>query len=106
VGQIDRHAFGLLRDAGIAGRAIELRDQRRSGDLPGERVLASARAEKQDVHGADVAGFAAHDPEKWAPVFGSDHAQAKNYGTTIAAFVPAGSGVGSTSTTPLASRTR
>ncbi len=35
-------AFGLLGDAGIAGRAIEPVRQRTCGKLPGQRVLASA----------------------------------------------------------------
>ena len=50
VGDVERHAFGLLRDAGIARRAIEPVGQRARRDLPGQRVLASAGAEEEDVH--------------------------------------------------------
>ena len=50
VGDVERDAFGLLRDAGIARRAIELVGQRAGGDLPGQRVLAPAGAEKENVH--------------------------------------------------------
>ena len=51
VGDVERHAFGLLRDAGIAGRAIELVGERAGRHLPGQRVLASAGTEQKDVHG-------------------------------------------------------
>src|SRR2546429_269903 len=50
VRDVERDAFGLARDAGIAGRAEQLVGQRARRDLPGERVLAPARAEKEDVH--------------------------------------------------------
>ena len=50
VGQIERDAFGLLRDAGIARRAIEPVGQRARRHLPGQRVLASAGTEDEDVH--------------------------------------------------------
>ncbi len=50
VGDVERHQLALLGDAGIAGRAVQLRDQRARRDLPGERVLAAARAEEEDVH--------------------------------------------------------
>ena len=49
VGEVERDAFGLPRDAGIAGRAIEPVDQRACRDFPGERVLASAGADEEDV---------------------------------------------------------
>ena len=50
VGDIERHAFGFLRDAGIAGRAIELVVEGGAGDFPGQRVFASAGTENEDVH--------------------------------------------------------
>ena len=50
IGGIERDARRLLRDPGIARRAIEPVHQRACRHLPGERVLASAGAEKQDVH--------------------------------------------------------
>ncbi len=55
IGVIERDAFRFLRDAGIAGRAVKAVDQRACGHLPGERVLASTGAEKQDVHGCAIA---------------------------------------------------
>ena len=51
VGDVERDAFGLARDAGIARRAIKFVDQRTRGDFPRQRVFASARAEDQYVHG-------------------------------------------------------
>ena len=59
---IERDAFSVARDARIAGRAIEPIGQRARRHFPGERVLASAGAEKQDIHGADLA--AAHLPRR------------------------------------------
>ena len=47
-GQID--TFGDLRDAGIAGRAPQARQQRRLGDLPAQRMLAPATADDQNLH--------------------------------------------------------
>ena len=47
---IERDQFGVAGDAGIAGRAVEPLDQRARGDLPGQRVLAAAGADKKDVH--------------------------------------------------------
>jgi hypothetical protein len=51
VGEIERDAFRLLRDAGIAGRAIELVGERAGRHFPGQRMLAAAGTEDQDVHG-------------------------------------------------------
>src|SRR5206468_3281 len=93
VGNVDRHALGLARDAGVARRAPQLRGERGAGNFPGERMLASARAEQEDVHGAAVAGFVHHFRVTKALVW-------------IAAFVPGGSAFGSTSMTPSRSRTR
>ncbi len=42
--------LGFLRDAGIAGRAIEPLHQRARRHLPGQRMFAPAGAEKEDVH--------------------------------------------------------
>src|SRR5262245_52511938 len=50
VGDIERNERRLLGDAGIAGRAVEPLDERARCDLPGKRMLASARAEEEDVH--------------------------------------------------------
>ena len=46
------HAFRLLRDAGVARRAIQLVGERARRQLPGQRVLAAARADQKDVHAA------------------------------------------------------
>ena len=54
VGDVERDAFGLLRDAGVARRADEPVDQRAGGELPGQRVLASAGAEEENVHAAQA----------------------------------------------------
>ena len=51
VGDVERHALGLLRDAGIAGGAIELVGEWAGRHLPGQRVLASAGTNNEDVHG-------------------------------------------------------
>ena len=53
VGDIERHAFGFPRDAGIARRAPEFRHQRRGRDLPRQSVFAAAGTEQKNVHGAD-----------------------------------------------------
>src|SRR5262249_23570378 len=50
VGDIERHDLAVAGDAGVARRAKKPLDQRTRRDLPGERMLASARAEKKDVH--------------------------------------------------------
>ena len=77
VGEIERDAFGLLRDAGIARRAIELVGERARGDLPGQRVLAPAGTEDEDVHAAPVSvppGLdpAYHPSEQASPVAARD----------------------------------
>src|SRR5262249_14557637 len=51
IGEVERHQLAFPGDAGIAGSAIEPIDQRARRELPGERVLAPARAEEEDVHG-------------------------------------------------------
>ena len=50
VGDVERDAFGLARDAGIARRAIEPVGERACRHLPGQRVLAPAGAEEENVH--------------------------------------------------------
>src|SRR5439155_19621990 len=50
VRDVEGDALRLARDAGVAGRAEQPVGQRARRDLPGERVLAPARAEKEDVH--------------------------------------------------------
>ena len=47
----DRHVLGTLRDARVARRAPELRQQRRAGNLPAQRVLTAARPDDQNPHG-------------------------------------------------------
>ncbi len=49
---IERDAFGLLRDPGIARGAPQFGQQWRAGDFPGQRMFASTGAEKKDVHGS------------------------------------------------------
>ena len=50
VGDIQRDAFSLARDAGIARRAPQFREQRRRRDLPGQRMFAPAGTKQKDVH--------------------------------------------------------
>ncbi len=54
VGNIERDAFGLLCDAGIARRTIKLVGERAAGDFPGQRVFAPAGTEDEDIHAAFV----------------------------------------------------
>ena len=51
VGDIDVDTFRLSGNAGIAGRAIELVENRGGGDLPSQRMLASAGADQKHIHG-------------------------------------------------------
>jgi hypothetical protein len=41
-------------DPGVAGRGVQRREPRRLGELPGERMLASARADQEHLHGGRV----------------------------------------------------
>ncbi|MHC2435595.1 hypothetical protein ACVMB0_002970 [Bradyrhizobium sp. USDA 4451] len=50
IGDIERDAFGLARDPGIARRAPQFLNQRRCGDLPRQRMFAAAGTEQKDVH--------------------------------------------------------
>ena len=50
IGRIDRDALGDLGNSGITGRAVELGQQRACAQRPGERVLAAARADEEDIH--------------------------------------------------------
>jgi hypothetical protein len=50
IGGIERHAFGLARDAGIAGGAPQFGEQRGSGNLPRESVFAAAGTEQENLH--------------------------------------------------------
>jgi hypothetical protein len=50
VGDIDRHALGFARDAGIARRAPEFRQSRGSRNLPCQSVFAAAGTEQENVH--------------------------------------------------------
>ena len=55
IGNVERDAFGLARDPGIAGRAPQFCDQRGSRDLPRQRVFAAAGPEQEDVHACRLA---------------------------------------------------
>jgi hypothetical protein len=44
----------VARDPGVARRGMELAEGRARGDLPGERVLATTRADEQDPHGGEL----------------------------------------------------
>jgi hypothetical protein len=50
VGQVERHALGLLRNAGIARGAIESLDQRTIRDFPGQSVLSPTGTQEENVH--------------------------------------------------------
>ena len=50
----DRVALPQLRDAGIAGRGMNLVDRRAPRELPGQRMLPSAGADDEDSHGASL----------------------------------------------------
>ena len=50
VGNVERDQFGLAADARIAGRGVELRQQRRRRDLPGQGMFAAAGADQKNVH--------------------------------------------------------
>src|SRR5262249_36131411 len=58
VGDVERHHLAVAGDAGVARRAAEPRDQRARRDLPGERMLASARAGEEDVHARSAGALA------------------------------------------------
>ena len=51
VGDVQRHAFGVLRDAGIARRAPQLRQQGRCRDLPAQGMFAAAGTKHENIHG-------------------------------------------------------
>src|SRR6202795_3655494 len=53
IGDVERHALGLPRDAGIARRAVEPIGERACRHFPGQRVLAPAGAQQQDIHGSE-----------------------------------------------------
>jgi hypothetical protein len=57
VGRIERHAFGLLRNPGIARRAIKAAHQRTRGDLPSQRMFTPAGTEQKNVHSLRKALF-------------------------------------------------
>ncbi len=50
VGDIERHAFRLPRDAGIAGRAPEVWSPGGGCDLPRQGMFAAAGTEQENVH--------------------------------------------------------
>ena len=52
VRHVERETFGDLRDAGIAGRAIERAEEGGHAELPGERMFASATADQKHIHRA------------------------------------------------------
>src|SRR5262249_27400090 len=68
----DGDALGVARDARIAGRRDQRVDERALRDLPGQRVLATPAADKQDFHcsGCLRAGLHREWPEidaAWLP---------------------------------------
>jgi len=50
VARIERDQIRIAGDPGIAGGAVEPLDQGARSDLPGQRVLAAAGADKEYVH--------------------------------------------------------
>ncbi len=48
---VDGGKCRMFGNAGIAGRCVEFGHQRRLRQLPGERMLASARSDQQNFHG-------------------------------------------------------
>ena len=50
IGQIDRHALRDFSNAGVAGRTIQLAQQRTGTDRPCQRVLTPAGTENKHVH--------------------------------------------------------
>ena len=50
IGNIDRKAFGLARDAAIAWSAPDFRDGWALGELPDEGMLAAAAADDENPH--------------------------------------------------------
>ena len=50
IGDVERDELGAFRDAGIARRGVELPELRRLRELPGQRMLAPAGADEEDVH--------------------------------------------------------
>ena len=50
VSDVERHAFGDLRDPGIARRAIEPIQHGALLELPGERMLAPPASDQQHIH--------------------------------------------------------
>ena len=52
----DGMAVAERRHPGVSGRRMQLIELGALGDLPGERVLASARSDDQDLHVSDSNG--------------------------------------------------
>src|SRR5262249_61911035 len=50
VGWIERNELRLPGDPGIAGGAVQPVPERARGDLPGERMLAPAGTEEEQIH--------------------------------------------------------
>ena len=50
VGGRDRHAFGQVGDAGVAGSSKEIRDPPALGEFPDQRVFAPAVSDDEDFH--------------------------------------------------------
>ncbi len=47
---VERHEFGVIGNAGIAGSCIEFGEFRRLVEFPGERMLASTRTDQENFH--------------------------------------------------------
>jgi hypothetical protein len=52
VARVDGHAFRPSRDSGIARRGKQPIAARRLPKAPGERILATARTQEQNIHGS------------------------------------------------------
>src|SRR5690606_41847517 len=50
VGNVEWDKLGLPGNARIARRGVELRQQRRRGQLPRQRMLAAARSDQKYIH--------------------------------------------------------
>src|SRR6185503_4015898 len=48
--RVDVDALGVLGDSGIAGRRVQLGEEGRTRNFPGQGVLASAAADEEDLH--------------------------------------------------------
>ena len=76
-----RHAAGQSRTGQCRGGDRDLRSDRRAARLRDERQGHHRR--RPDAVGHLQHDALVHDPEKWEPVFGQDHAQANHEGNSM-----------------------